>query len=305
MDGLLKWSLAQQGGNDEAKERAGKPDPNALAQLLGMGHFKDDPSLMKESAEVLNNKESTKDQLKIAFGNMELLIENLDNANNLKNMDLWPAVLQHLNNEDPDIQALACSCIGSAVQNNPRSQNDFLDQCKSSNSEWFDTILKHALDTDPDHNQLKMKALYALSSITRHNATAYKLFEVLDGWKVVSAVLNDAEASSKLKLRALSLLTSLLSEEEEDADLSSEQGREKIRRIQEDKVVDSMIKTLDSDGDINCNDRIIHLLAVLISHGYKFKGDEVSQISLKLKQLEPIKDRLNEDDLKTLKSVLS
>ncbi|VEU21018.1 DEKNAAC101930 [Brettanomyces naardenensis] len=300
MEGLLKWSLSQQGDNAEARERAGNPDPQALAQLLGMVQGKDDPTLMKESAAILEDEKSTPEEKAAALGDMEMLIENLDNANNLKNMKLWEPVLKQLDSEDTKVQCLACSCIGSAVQNNPKSQKDFLEQPESSTA--FAKIIKLAEDSKDE--KVRVKAVYALASIIRHSKEAYGLFEQNNGWDLIPSILNSSDASDKLKIRALSLLSSIFSEEVERNKFSTAEGQEKIKRIHEDKIVNSMVKMLGKDADLNCIDKILNLLALLISHGYQFSDDEIKQISSKFKELKPIADRLNEDDYRTLKSVI-
>ena len=300
MEKLLQWSLAQQGNNKEAKERVGRPDPKALAQLLGMVQGKDDPTLMKENGAVLKNEKSTSNEKLMALKSMEALIENLDNANNLKNMKLWPSILEQLNNEDKEIQALACSCIGSAVQNNPRSQNDFLEE--SGRSGAFKKILKLASDSTDEYS--RSKALYALSNITRHSERAYEQFEDLNGWQLIPHLLADEKASDKLKFRALSLLSSLISEEVETANFNTKEGQEKINRLKDDKIVDSILNILDKDRGINCLDKAIFILSTLISHGFEFTDIQKNGLSSKIEGLDTMKDRLNEDDFKNLRSVV-
>ena len=261
---------------------------------------KDDPTLMKESGSVLRNKKSTTDEKITALENMEALIENLDNANNLKNMKLWPSILDQLDSDENEIQSLACSCIGSAVQNNPKSQKDFL--VESNKSGAMQKVLNLAQNSTDDN--LRSKALYALSNITRHNVSAYKQFENLDGWQLIPSLLADADASDKLKFRALSLLSSLVSEEVETANFKTNEGQEKIKRLKDDKIIDSILDILSKDRGINCLDRAISILSTLISHGFDFNDAQKQELSLKINELNSVKDRLNEDDFNNLRSVV-
>lgn len=293
---LLKWSIAQQGGDEEAKKRAGKPDPRALAQLFGMMQGKDDPTLMKECCSVLEDSKSTNDDKQKALTNLEMLIENIDNANNLENMKLWQPILKQVQSDDPQLQALACSCIGSAVQNNPKAQKDFLAEDKDG------SIYQKILNLADTSSSSQLKALYALSSIVRHNPPAYKKFEDSNGWKLIPTILHDSSSSDRVKLRVLSLLSSLLSDEK---NLSSKESIKKVTKIREDQVVESIIELLDEKKSLNCIDRAINLLAFLISHGYKFNENEITNLTSKVNGLHSMVDRLNEDDYKILKSVLN
>ena len=53
---------------------------------------------------------------------MELLIEGIDNARNIENMKLWPAIIKQLDHEAPEIRKGTAWVCGTAVQNNPEAQ---------------------------------------------------------------------------------------------------------------------------------------------------------------------------------------
>ena len=98
MDKLLQWSIAQQSGDQEAIEKIGKPDPKMLEQLFG---GPDEPALMKQAIMVIDNEEATLENREIAFDNFEMLIENMDNANNIENIKLWQSVIDKMSAETP------------------------------------------------------------------------------------------------------------------------------------------------------------------------------------------------------------
>merc|ERR1712098_237458 len=107
-------------------EKIGKPDEKALAQLFGTGG-PDEPTLMKQSIQVVENPEADLEAKEVALENFEMLIENLDNANNIENMKMWPSIIKLLNDDQPEpLRILATSIIAIAVQNNPKCQDDFL-----------------------------------------------------------------------------------------------------------------------------------------------------------------------------------
>lgn len=58
----------------------------------------------------------------IALDNLELLIEGIDNARNIENMKLWPAVIKQLEAKDAEVRKGTAWVCGTAVQNNPEAQ---------------------------------------------------------------------------------------------------------------------------------------------------------------------------------------
>lgn len=124
MDKLLHWSVTQTHGDEEGKQKAGAPNPELLAQLFGAGG-PDEPTLMKQNLSCMVNEEATLENREVACDNFEMLIENLDNANNIENMKMWPEIIKLLSHKDPVLRLWACSIIGSAVQNNPNAQEAF------------------------------------------------------------------------------------------------------------------------------------------------------------------------------------
>ncbi|KAK7680728.1 hsp70 nucleotide exchange factor fes1 [Cerrena zonata] len=141
MEKLLQWSIAQQTGDKESAEKIGQPDPKLLEQLFG-GGGPDEPALMKQSIMVVENPEATLENKQIAFDNFEMLIENLDNANNIENLKLWTSIINQLSPEvDDSLKIYAASIIGTAVQNNPNSQEDFLKYCPQGLTEYLGRLL--------------------------------------------------------------------------------------------------------------------------------------------------------------------
>lgn len=50
------------------------------------------------------------------------LIESIDNAADMQNMNMWPKVLDLLTDKQDPIIKLACWICGTAIQNNPKAQ---------------------------------------------------------------------------------------------------------------------------------------------------------------------------------------
>lgn len=299
MEKVLQWSIAQ--ASEDPAERAKAPalDATELAKVLG-AQVKDDAQMMKEDiALFLSTHPDVKiDDRIMALEDFEALIMNLDNANNISNLGLWNQIVQLLTydgEEKEEIQGLAAQIIGTAVQNNVKSQMDFHKEVGVEGFEKLFELLKG------DSNLIKAKVIYALSGLVAHNGPNYSLFDRLDGWQAVSDNLKvsyDAKSkpSSKVLLRLLNLIKSLLYDE------ILEEGKEeliakstKVNKFDQLGVVDDIIPKLDVDGNIEINDRVLDVLNFLKTFGYQFSKDQSESLLKKLTELKPVKDSLNID----------
>lgn len=167
MNQLLKWSIENSetpsadptSTTDPKAERpSGRPiNAEALNALLG---GPTDADLMKESmAAILSPHIALQDKL-VAFDNFEQLIENLDNANNMEVLGLWAPLVQLLKNEEAELRRYAAWCVGTAVQNNAKSQEKLLALDAMS--------VLTSLSIEDSHEPVRRKAIYALSSEIRN-----------------------------------------------------------------------------------------------------------------------------------------
>jgi len=164
MNNLLKWSLNAQDARPEdlaaaqdASPARGGLDQAALAQLLG---GPSDADLMREAMAAIKSPEVDLDNKLIAFDNFEQMIENLDNANNMENMKLWVPLVDELKSSEPELQKMAAWCIGTAVQNNIKSQ----EKCLAVGA--VPQLVSIMLSDGP--TATRKKAVYALSSTVRN-----------------------------------------------------------------------------------------------------------------------------------------
>ncbi|KAK0664462.1 nucleotide exchange factor Fes1-domain-containing protein [Cercophora samala] len=167
---LLKWGIEHSSvSNPTADPSAptGNPPPPAprsdlnpeiLAALMG---GPSDADLMKAAMEVLHDPAATLDNKLIAFDNFEQLIESLDNANNLENLSLWTPLLSLLSHAEPEIKKYAAWCVGTAVQNNIKSQERLL--AMGGLPKLVELILR-----EEEEEGVRRKAVYALSSAVRN-----------------------------------------------------------------------------------------------------------------------------------------
>ncbi|CAR23698.1 Hsp70 nucleotide exchange factor FES1 [Lachancea thermotolerans CBS 6340] len=288
MDKLLHWSIANSQGDQEAIEKVGKPDPQLLQQLFGGGP--DETELMKQAVTVASNPEATLDAKLVALDNFEMLIENLDNANNIENLKLWEPLIKLISDPESEIRANVLSIVGTAVQNNEKSQDNFL--------KYKDGVRKliESARAVSEKSAVRTKAFYALSNLTRHNKASFEAVETLGGLDVILPVLEDNNATDKLKLRALAFLTAIT------ATVSlTESFLEKLR---ERKIIESTLKFLDPESSVYVVDRVLNFLSQLITSGLRLNEAEMRQLRSGFPSIKELEERLNEDDYQKVKHVL-
>lgn len=289
MEKLLHWSIANAQGDKEAIEKAGQPDPKLLQQLFG-GGGPDDPTLMKEAIAVVRNPEAEMESKLIAMDNFEMLIENLDNANNIENLQLWTPLLETLSHPDEELRASVLSVIGTAAQNNLPTQNSFLKQ-----ENGLSRLIKLAGSSDECLN-VRCKAFYALSNLVRNHPELADEFVKLNGLDIIAPVLTDSDVKSKLKTRALSLLTAYLTAVQISDGL--------VSTLRKDNVLPSAISSLKHEDDIAILDRVLSFLSHLISAGVKFTEQETLELKNNMKRVKSFKDRLNEEDYSAIERAI-
>lgn len=285
MDKLLNWATAQQTGDKDAIEKIGQPDPKILNQLFG---GPDEPTLMQQALIVIKNPESTLENKEIAFDNFEMLIENLDNANNIGNMKMWPTIAEQLDASVPtSLRVYAASVAGIAVQNNPTSQQNFIDQC-----DGLQKLI--AIGKDPATPQeLLLKTYFALASLLRNFSPAYAQFDSLNGWDVLSF---STQNSHKVKLRILSLLSAIF---------STGLDTLKNEHVHSGKVVEYLVSILKDDSHTGCIDKALNIVGQLSTLKYNFTSTEIADLAQGLENIKSVHDSISHDDLKKVERIVS
>lgn len=137
-----------------------------MAALMGGPSEAD---LMKASMEIITSADVSVEDKLIAFDNFEQLIESLDNANNIANMGLWTPLLEQLKHEEGEIRKMAAWCIGTAVQNNVKTQEKLLAMG------GIPSLVELAVKEEHPED-VRRKAIYALSSAVRNYQPAMDVF---------------------------------------------------------------------------------------------------------------------------------
>ncbi|KAL2191896.1 Fes1-domain-containing protein [Thermothelomyces heterothallicus CBS 203.75] len=164
-------------------------NPEILSALFG---GPSEAELMRAAMEVITDAEATLENKLIAFDNFEQLIESLDNANNLEPLALWTPLLSMLEHEERELRRMAAWCVGTAVQNNVRSQERLLAMG------GVPTLVRLALEEAEDV-AVRRKAIYALSSAIRNyqpamDVVAEKLEPHGKGEKIDASDMNAVDA---------------------------------------------------------------------------------------------------------------
>lgn len=164
MNELLKWSVENSAAT--AADPATQPPQRSALPADAMNVLFGGPSdadLMKASiyAVQCTDPEVTVEDKVIAFDNFEQLIENLDNANNIEPLQLWKPLLECLAHEEKEIRKMAAWCVGTAIQNNEKSQKCMLKEG------GVPLLVKMCVD-EKEEKDVRRKAVYALSSAVRN-----------------------------------------------------------------------------------------------------------------------------------------
>lgn len=284
MEKLLQWSIAQQTGDKEAMERIGAPDPEMLKQLFG-GSGPDEPTLMRQAIYVAKNVDAEDEHKLGALENFEMLIENLDNANIIQNLKLWPDIIELLSSPNKEISVLAASIIATATQNNPPSQEAFL----SHHSGLIKLISLASTRETP--SELRLKSIFALASLIRNFEDGCQLFIKNDGLSCID--ISTQVKDVKLVLRQLSLVGALL---------STGLDPSKTAKFRESNLTRFLVSILSVDGNTTLIDKALYLMLDLRQLEYNFTEEEKKEIHTRINALEPVREQLSEGILDSVKS---
>ncbi|KAH7911137.1 nucleotide exchange factor Fes1-domain-containing protein [Hygrophoropsis aurantiaca] len=195
MESLLRWgienSTPSSGDNAPPPARRQDLDPAIIDHILG----KPDAQLMKEALEVAVDDNQSDEVRVAALDDLEMRIENIDNANDLKKLKMWEP-LQNLltaSSSTDSIKMQTLWVIGTALQNNPSAQQ-----------------------------ATRSKAMYALSGLLKHNASAVRQLSDIDGWSAFRGALEDSDINVRRKTAFL--LNTLLMPTTENEDVSQSNG---------------------------------------------------------------------------------
>lgn len=133
---------------------------------------------------------------------LEELVQSLDNANDLEPLGLWQLLISFLKDTESEIRLHSAWVLGTAVQNNEKSQYSFF---KHGGMDATTLLLN-----DTDVNVIS-KCLYCISGLINHYPDALSKFIDLDGFMKLASVLGLGDINCCRKV--LFMLSSLLMNE--------------------------------------------------------------------------------------------
>lgn len=145
-----------------------------------------------------------------AFDNLELLVEQIDNATNLEILKLWPPLLSLLSSSssssssEPEIRRYAAWTIGTAVQNNPKAQLHLYQ---------YQGIKRLIESLKNDVYTVRTKVLYALGSELNNFPKGMEQFSLNEGWKVLRRSIEEVDEGTECQRRVAFFIAHYLGEE--------------------------------------------------------------------------------------------
>ncbi|KAJ1970661.1 hsp70 nucleotide exchange factor fes1, partial [Dimargaris verticillata] len=209
MEKLLQWAIINSATEkedapprDSTQTVAPKQlDPAIIDHILG----KDDSVLMKEAMAAALDPCADPETKEVALTDLELLVSQIDNANNLVPLRLWDPLLGLLDSPEPALRRDAVWVCGTSVQNNPKAQQAFLDR------KGLDKALA-LVASDPDE-AVRDKAMYCVSAAVRQFPPGLKYFFEQRGLPVIKTALTTSE-NPRLLRRIYFLLATLVQVED-------------------------------------------------------------------------------------------
>ncbi|KAF9646148.1 nucleotide exchange factors-like protein [Thelephora ganbajun] len=196
MDSLLRWSIEHSTPRsaDAPPPTRTNLDPEIIDYILG----KPDAVLMKDGLEVALDENRDEDARIQALDDFEMLVEQIDNANDLTKLKMWDPLQSLLTsqNSSDEIKLQTLWIIGTAVQNNPSAQNSYLDLDPVP-------VVLSFLSPTVRSAQLRSKAVYTLSGLCKHNSRAVKQLDKSGGWEALSTALEDSDITVRRKVAFL------------------------------------------------------------------------------------------------------
>jgi hypothetical protein len=177
---------------------------------------KPDAARMQELCDLVQSSTNI-DERTSALQELEELVSNLDNANDLEPLQLWKPLISFLSDSNSLIRFHTAWVLGTAVQNNEKSQQSFY---KYGGVEAIIPLLN-----DSDVTVIS-KSLYCIAGLINHYPNALAKFIDLGGFLKLGSVLalGDLNCCRKILFMLSSLLTNESTAATHDAALNANLG---------------------------------------------------------------------------------
>ncbi|EIN05153.1 nucleotide exchange factors-like protein [Punctularia strigosozonata HHB-11173 SS5] len=202
MQSILRWSIENSDPSSSQNASHVEPrkiDPEIIDMILG----KPDSELMKEALAIAVDESRDEDERVQALDDFEMLIEQIDNANNLEKLHMWePLHNLLLSPTSPtSLKSHVLWILGTAVQNNPAAQHAY----SQITPPPVPTLLSFLSPASTSSPKVRSRAVYALSGLLKHNVAAVRQLDREDeaGWAVLRDALEDSDVTVRRKVAFL------------------------------------------------------------------------------------------------------
>ncbi|KAG9295117.1 hypothetical protein G9A89_006098 [Geosiphon pyriformis] len=274
MEKLLQWGISNststgtetpRSDSNEKQRETPKIDSGIIDVILG----KSDAVKMKEIVQLISDPQETLENKEIAFDNLEMIVQQIDNAIDLENMKLWPQIISFLSLPVASLRVHALWVCGTAVQNNIRAQKAF---AQAGGLRATIDLLKN----EQEEVEVRSKALYAISGAIKHYQEGLDLFDQGEGYEALLKLLQTSDDIPMLR-KTTFLLETLLKQDSKSV----------ASRMEEKGLLKQMIKILNKygDQDDDLTDKIFSTLLALLRSSISFDDDEIEELRLLLPDL--------------------
>lgn len=247
-----------------------------LAEVLGSLN-KDPVKQMLELIKIIQ-EEDTDDNIEskeTALADLQMLCEDIDNATDFYKIGGYSLLLALLRSSNPDMRWNAAELVATLVQNNPHCQKAVVDTPELL------TLLYKALDED-EVDLVKVKALYAISCLSRDFPPAQAEFVKHDGFTLLLRAMQSDE--EKLQIKAAFFFAALLTENPTFKDVLCDMG-----------LVDQLVSLLSRPHSLAHEQFVRALLVLVTDHSRALAECQRPALSLKELLEEKLADLRNQE----------
>lgn len=277
---LLHMCLETQSGSPQDENHVVQPMPEERRQWLdnALRDLTVSPvERMKVGLRILTTAESTEQQMIDALDEIIEWCENLDFAADFYKIGGYPVLSKLLPHKSAEIRWKTLELIAVLVQNHTYCQEMAL---KENLLPKMLTIL----DTDDD-STVKIKALYAVSCLTRDNPEAQKVFIEKDGFSVLMrAMQTDVE---KLKIKAAFMLSALCVDKPDIKDVMCDTG-----------MIEQLVGVLNEEHNSFHEHTLAALLSIVTNHQKAVEECQRPELELDKKLQERIRSLNGKDEFR-------
>ncbi|KAG2493284.1 hypothetical protein HYH03_008420 [Edaphochlamys debaryana] len=213
MESLLHWAIS----NSNPEKLSAQAEEAAPLQMVKdlkeqrrrvkelLDHVSAQPTevdMMKEGIDILRRDGASDTELLAALQALQVLVEPIDNANDLRPLGGISPVVAVLT-RGPELAAAAAHVLGTACSNNPTFQRALM----AAHPDIVGTLLRVSESAEEG---TAVKGMYALAALVRNLPEMRRAFVDAGGFRSLELLLRGEGSGARVKRRALSLFMDLV-----------------------------------------------------------------------------------------------